>query len=248
MYSPFAGCGMLQLAVHIIEETSPLPNFASRVFKAAIVPLIASPNLHLLHAEITSLTAFFLEDNPIRATYPSHVIVRCFARSLAGNQSHMIGITATVLAYMPVRTMATWAVHIVRLLAQATDSLSEAVAGAAAGIWSKPGGVRFLTEQKKLITPIMVPAVYRAMSAHWSDAVRDMAKGAMLSFQKTEPMLTQAALKDEPVNSTTYLSWMAIARRARASDGGMALEDKLRELVHIFEPGAPSKKSIRTGG
>jgi hypothetical protein len=217
VYSPHLPASMLRLAVHIIDETTPMPARAPLVFIEAIAPLLGSPYLHLFNGSMTKLAESCSESHSICAVTLIRVITRDFCHALPGNQSLIVGHLGVALRHAPLRALGLWAVPIARMIADATMSLSEGVAQAALGLWGRDGGARLLSAQKKGVIPIVFPAIQHAMRNHWSGAVRDMARSPIMIFQKVGAALVSESLREAaaaPVG-TWPSTWLQLAEAAQ---------------------------------
>jgi hypothetical protein len=222
---------MLRLAVHLLDETSPLLPGATRVFVWAILPLVRSPYLHLFNAPIARLVECFSEGKAGCAIVLIRVITRDFWRSLPWNQSVILLHLGVALRYAPPRVLAAWAEPLAKLLAQASKSLSEVVAQAAAALWCREGGCRLLAAQKKVIIPIVVPAISHSMTSHWSAAVREAARNTMVAFQNAAAFLVSKTFKEAaiPTEDNRVGTWYRLTQTARARGSDAKIIGDFRE-------------------
>jgi hypothetical protein len=232
---------MLQLAVHIIDETSPLVPGSTRVFVKAIVPLIGNAYLPLFNDSITTIVNCFLEDNNASALPVILVVIGHFSMGSVASQKCMVGHLGTALGQAPPKALAPYATRLAKILAAACESPAEPVAQAALALWSRNGAIKLLSEFKRIVVPIVVVPIARCMAAHWSVAVQETARHALHSIERQDIRTVQNCLKpgaavDQQIAAAQ--TWMAIAHTAATGDPTVSIPMKVGEIAEKLSSAA----------
>jgi hypothetical protein len=191
----------------------------------------------MFNDSVTSLVTFFIEDNGAAAVSVIATIVRHFSTASVAVRRCMVGHVSAAIGQAPVKALAPCACALARMLGAAAESHAEQLGIAALSVWGRNGAIRFLNEYRKVVVPIVVPAVCRTAAGHWSPAVQEAARKVVHTLQRNEPRLVQQFLKPGAAGERAVVSsqrWREVTHAARERDRGINLAKKVGEIAEAF--------------
>ena len=226
--------------IHQILDTSPMQTpLYNRVFVNSIIPLLTDRYMMTFNHQLHKIIFYFIDDNSNLAKRVVEQIVKKWPCNQSAKQIFYINLLNESLSKMSYREIQKSIRPAFLLIRNGIMSLHEKVALSALSVYSKIEMDRIIADNAKVILPIIIPSLIKAVSSHWSQQVRQSAKLTLNILSKYDKKLTNEYLAHNNLIEAMHTknsnkSWMSVIQSAQNNHESYDATSKIKEVSETF--------------
>jgi hypothetical protein len=225
------------------NELSGIPNWPD-VFVNVILPLLSHPLLAVFQSPMNGLVTTFLDGGASAAPIVARYLLAKWPWAVATKQVFFIDYLCAALERMKPKAIEVLVPAMRRVFEGLGESLSEKVASALVGIWTRSLGEHLSAMHGRLLIPILAGPIADLSVNHWSVLVRQNARIALSLFQRRDYQAVQAVAHRGEEQPPEIPKWVAIINTAYHADGEIVVKRYLARLSRAYQRRPPPDQAL----
>jgi hypothetical protein len=222
---------ILEILLEIFQFNKAKIELHSYIFREHLVLLISDAYLPLFIKRFTPLLNYFISADHANGAVVLDAIRKYWPRTRLSKQVQLLSIMTGTIPHVSQRDFASRIPKLIPLYADATCSPASKLAEAGLRLWHSLETQAIIIIYARQVFPLIVPALIRCSTEHWSLAIRQSASHALAVATKTDPKL----ISDGSVKirvSDVVARWTTVVNAASAT--GVKIPD-MANLDRIFK-------------